>query len=99
MRTALITIILSLSILWSYSQDKAYIDSLVHQLEYTTSDTAKVNLLNKIAEHQKEHMLKAFDTAGDEAVRGFWKVLSSLLKDENRTEILNQINKDLSINK
>ena len=49
MRITLITIIFSISILWTYAQDKVYIDSLVHQLDGTTSDTAKVNLLNKIA--------------------------------------------------
>ena len=53
------------------------------------------DLLNKITEHQKEHMLKAFETAGSQSVEGFWKVLSALLTDENREELLNHINKDM----
>ena len=53
------------------------------------------DLLDKIAEHQKEHMLKAFETAGSQSVEGFWKVLSALLADENRIELLSHINKDM----
>ncbi|PCJ44087.1 MAG: MarR family transcriptional regulator [Alphaproteobacteria bacterium] len=53
------------------------------------------NLLDKITEHQKEHMLKAFKKAGDQSVEGFWKVLSALIADENRTEILDRVNKDM----
>lgn len=52
-------------------------------------------LLNRITEHQKDHMLKAFENAGDQSVEGFWKVLSALIADENRTEILAQVNKDM----
>lgn len=52
-------------------------------------------LLNKITEHQKEHMLKAFEDAGAQSVEGFWKVLSALLADENRAELLSHINKDM----
>ncbi|PCI47618.1 MAG: MarR family transcriptional regulator [Alphaproteobacteria bacterium] len=52
-------------------------------------------LLNKIAEHQKEHMLKAFKNAGNHSVEGFWKVLSALIADENRVEILSQVSRDM----
>lgn len=52
-------------------------------------------LLNKITEHQKEHMLKAFEQAGSTSVEGFWKVLSALIAEENRDDILMQINKDM----
>ncbi len=60
------------------------------RLLYLTDQGQK--LLNKIAEHQKEHMLKAFENAGDQSVEGFWKVLSALLADENRDDILMRIN-------
>jgi len=53
------------------------------------------HLLDKIAEHQKDHMLKAFDNAGNDSVEGFWKVLSALLADENRAEILARVSKDM----
>ncbi|PCI32667.1 MAG: MarR family transcriptional regulator [Alphaproteobacteria bacterium] len=52
-------------------------------------------LLDKIAEHQKDHMLKAFEKAGGQSVEGFWKVLSALLADDNRDEILARVNKDM----
>lgn len=44
-----IVIILCFLFLGSQAQDKEYIDSLVNRLSYTSSDTAKINLLNKIA--------------------------------------------------
>ena len=50
------------------------------------------DLLDNITEHQKEHMLKAFEKAGDNSVEGFWKVLSALISEENREEILTRIN-------
>ncbi len=53
------------------------------------------DLLDSIAEHQKDHMLKAFEKAGDQSVEGFWKVLSALIADENRAEILSQISRDM----
>jgi len=53
------------------------------------------DLLNQITEHQKEHMLRAFEHAGDHSVEGFWRVLSALLAEETRDEILAQINKDM----
>ena len=49
MKTGLIIFIFCLLSWSSRSQDQAYIDSLVHQLDFTTSDTAKINLLNQIA--------------------------------------------------
>lgn len=52
-------------------------------------------LLDNIAEHQQDHMLKAFKNAGDDAVEGFWKVLSALITDENREDILNIVNNDM----
>ncbi len=52
-------------------------------------------LLDNITEHQKEHMLKAFDKAGDNSVEGFWKVLSALISEENREEVLTRINRDI----
>ncbi|PHZ86254.1 MarR family winged helix-turn-helix transcriptional regulator [Paremcibacter congregatus] len=52
-------------------------------------------LLGKITEHQKEHMLKAFAQAGEDNVEGFWKVLSALINEENREKLLGQINQDM----
>ena len=52
-------------------------------------------LLDKITEHQKDHMLKAFEKAGDNSVEGFWKILAALLTEENREEILERINIDI----
>ncbi len=52
-------------------------------------------LLNNITEHQKSHMLKAFERAGDNSVEGFWKVLSALIEEDNREEILERINLDM----
>lgn len=49
MRTGLLIIILCISFLSSRSQNQAYIDSLIQQLDHTLSDTSKINLLNKIA--------------------------------------------------
>lgn len=49
MRKVIVIIILCLSILDSRSQDQDYIDSLVHRLDYELTDTARINLLNKIA--------------------------------------------------
>jgi len=53
------------------------------------------DLLDNITAHQKKHMLSAFEKAGDDSVEGFWKVLTALIADENRTEILEQINSDI----
>ena len=50
------------------------------------------HLLDNITEHQKNHMLKAFEKAGDNSVEGFWKVLSALIDEDNREEILERIN-------
>ena len=52
-------------------------------------------LLSNIAEHQKAHMLRAFEKAGNDSVRGFWKVLSALIADENRPEILDRVSRDM----
>ncbi|WP_321392934.1 MarR family transcriptional regulator [Emcibacter sp.] len=56
-------------------------------------------LLAEIAEHQKEHLLKACRTAGPDAVEGFWAVLTELLNEENRAEVLEHVNKPLFPNK
>lgn len=48
MRIGIVTI-LCIIFLSASSQDKVYVDSLIQRLDYTTSDTAKINLLNKIA--------------------------------------------------
>ncbi|WP_417317421.1 MarR family winged helix-turn-helix transcriptional regulator [Emcibacter sp.] len=50
-------------------------------------------LLTEIAEHQKEHLLKACRKAGPEAVEGFWTVLTELLNDENRADVLEHVNR------
>ncbi len=63
------------------------------RLLYLTDQGQK--LLDSITEHQKDHMLKAFEKAGDSSVEGFWKVLSALLTEDNREEILNRINIDI----
>ncbi|MBL4893570.1 MAG: hypothetical protein JKY59_01665, partial [Emcibacter sp.] len=69
----------------------------VHSLESVGGFQPKHTLppTDFLAEHQKEHMLKAFETAGSQSVEGFWKVLSALLADENRIELLSHINKDM----
>ncbi len=51
-------------------------------------------LLAEVSEHQKEQMLKACRDAGLTSVDGFWKVLMSLIKPENRNEILKLIFKN-----
>ncbi len=53
------------------------------------------DLLGKITENQKDLMLKAFEKAGAQSVEGFWKVLAALVADENRPEIMAQVNKDM----
>ncbi len=63
------------------------------RLLYLTDQGQK--LLDNLTEHQKIHMLKAFERAGDNSVEGFWKVLSALLTEENREEILDRINRDI----
>lgn len=63
------------------------------RLLYLTDQGQK--LLNRITVHQKEHMLKAFKNAGNHSVEGFWKVLSALIADENREEILSQVSRDM----
>jgi len=50
MRKVIVLIILCISFLYSLSQDQEDIDSLLHRLDNTLTDTAKINLLNKIAE-------------------------------------------------
>lgn len=52
------------------------------------------SLLSDVSEHQKEQMLKACHDAGFESAEGFWKVLISLIKPENREEILKLIFKN-----
>lgn len=44
-----LTIILCISLSVSFSQDKNSVDSLIQRLDFTLSDTARINLLNKIA--------------------------------------------------
>ena len=61
------------------------------RLLYLTDKGEK--LLTEIAEHQKEHLLKACRTAGPEAVAGFWSVLTELINEENRTEVLEHVNR------
>lgn len=51
-------------------------------------------LLSDVSEHQKEQMLQACRDAGLENVEGFWKVLMSLIKPENRDDILELIFKN-----
>ncbi|RLD65001.1 MAG: hypothetical protein DRI95_09650 [Bacteroidetes bacterium] len=48
MKIGIITI-LCILFLSSYSQDKEYVDSLIQRLGQTSTDTARINLLNKIA--------------------------------------------------
>ncbi|MDG1021317.1 MAG: MarR family transcriptional regulator [Emcibacteraceae bacterium] len=51
-------------------------------------------LLREVSIHQKEQMINACKNSGLEATEGFWKVLTALINEENREEILN-----LSFNK
>lgn len=51
-------------------------------------------LLAEVSEHQKSQMLNACKSAGDEATKGFWKVLMALVSDDNKKEIMSLIFKD-----
>lgn len=51
-------------------------------------------LLSQVSEHQKEQMLKALKDSGMESVEGFWKVLTALISEENREEILELVFKN-----
>lgn len=46
-------------------------------------------LLKEVSVYQKEQMIKACKNSGLEATEGFWKVLTALINEENREEILN----------
>ena len=48
-------------------------------------------LLNEVSEHQKVQMVKACKDSGMESIEGFWKVLSALINEENRQEIISNI--------
>ena len=52
------------------------------------------SLLAEVSQHQREQMIKACEDAGIGSVEGFWKVLASLIKPENRDEILELIFKN-----
>ncbi len=88
----------SLSRVLSALIDKGYIiqeigpnDRRQRLLNLTTKGKA---LLESVSEHQKEQMLKACRDAGLENAEGFWKVLMSLIKPENRDEILQLVFKE-----
>ncbi|MDA9552958.1 MarR family transcriptional regulator [Emcibacteraceae bacterium] len=51
-------------------------------------------ILREVSIYQKEQMINACKNSGLEAIEGFWKVLTALINEENREEILN-----LSFNK
>jgi len=51
-------------------------------------------LLSKVSEHQKGQMLKALKDSGSDAIDGFWKVLTALINEENREEILELVFKN-----
>ncbi|MBL4601359.1 MAG: MarR family transcriptional regulator [Emcibacteraceae bacterium] len=48
-------------------------------------------LLNEVSEHQKVQMVKACKDSGIDSIEGFWKVLSALINEENRQEIISDI--------
>ena len=48
-------------------------------------------LLNEVSEHQKVQMVKACKDSGIDSIEGFWKVLSALINEENRQEIISNI--------
>ena len=52
------------------------------------------DLLTAVSEHQKKQMLEACKASGITSIDGFWSVLSALINEENRDEILNSIFKD-----
>lgn len=54
-------------------------------------------LLSAVSVHQKKQMLEACKSSGITSIEGFWTVLTALIKEENRDEILKLIfkNKDL----
>lgn len=88
----------SLSRVLSTLIDKGYIIQEIgpndrRQRLLNLTDKGK-SLLESVSEHQKEQMLKACRSAGLENTEGFWKVLMSLIKPENREEILKLVFKD-----
>lgn len=85
----------SLSRVLSRLVDKAYISQKIgkkdrRQRLLFLTDKGEA-LLYEIAEHQKAHMLQACKKAGENSVEGFWNVLTELLNDENREDVLRQI--------
>lgn len=52
------------------------------------------NLLAEVSAHQKEQMLRACKSAGDDATKGFWTVLMALVNEDNRQEIENIVFKN-----
>lgn len=46
-------------------------------------------LLKEVSVYQKEQMIKACKQSGVEATEGFWKVLTALINEEDRKEIIN----------
>ena len=46
-------------------------------------------LLKEVSVYQKEQMIKACKQSGVEATEGFWQVLTALINEKNREEIIN----------
>ena len=46
-------------------------------------------LLKEVSIYQKEQMIKACKKSGVEAIEGFWKVLTALINEKDREEIIN----------
>ncbi len=88
----------SLSRVLSTLIDKSFINQQIgetdrrQRLLYLTDKGT--SLLAEVSELQRDHMLKACKDAGIESVDGFWQVLMSLIKPENREEILELVFKD-----
>ncbi|MBT5072372.1 MAG: MarR family transcriptional regulator [Kordiimonadaceae bacterium] len=88
----------SLSRVLSALIDKGYIVQEIGEKDrrqrlLNLTDKGK-ELLAQVSEHQKEQMLKALKVSGSDAVDGFWKVLTALINDDDRAEILELVFKN-----
>ncbi len=56
--------------------------------------TAKgVKLLDHITDHQKTHMKKACKEAGISSMNGFWNMLTALLDEHTKEDVINYVDK------
>ena len=88
----------SLSRVLSTLIDQSYITQEIgeedrrQRLLYLTGKGQK--LLKEVSVYQKEQMIKACRSSGTEATEGFWKVLTALINENDRDDILKLTFKD-----